>query len=120
MQPVIESVRTEIVLFVTYRGKDYQVKTYQHEYRSLMALLYDKFYFENFGDCKGIGRCGTCHVKVSHPRKELLTRVGNEYTTLNKMENVSENSRLSCQIMITEAIHQSHFTIADDGNLGLY
>lgn len=110
----------EITFYVTHRGTRHEVKTYPHEYRSLMALLYDTFYFENFGDCKGIGRCGTCHVKVESPPSGILTRVGNEQTTLSKMESTDESSRLSCQILITEAINQLHFVIVDEGDLGLY
>ena len=85
-----------------------------------MALLYDKFYFENFGDCKGIGRCGTCHVKVENSAADLLRRVGNEQTTLGKMESVAVNSRLSCHMLITEEINQARIIIADEGDLGLY
>ena len=96
------------------------ITTYRHEYRNLMSLLYDKFYIEDFGDCKGIGRCGTCHVKVTTDDAEILKRQGNEKTTLNRMENVEHNSRLSCQILINEDIHHSHFTIVNDGDLGLY
>jgi ferredoxin, 2Fe-2S len=113
-------LKMEITFYVTHRGTRHEVKTYPYEYTSLMALLYDTFYFENFGDCKGIGRCGTCHVMVENPPSELLTRVGNEQTTLSKMENTSESSRLSCQIPITEAIDQMHFVVMDDGDLGLY
>lgn len=111
---------SEILFFIEYQGKEHTIVTYQHEYRSLMALLYDKLYVENFGDCKGIGRCGTCHVKVDNSEVSLLQRVGNEHTTLSKMENVSNNSRLSCHILITQDIHNARFTIADDGNIGLY
>lgn len=111
---------TEIQFRINYRGQEHIVKTHLNEYRNLMALLYDKFYFEDFGDCKGIGRCGTCHIKVEDGTSELKGRVANEQTTLNKMEYVSENSRLSCQILVDKKLHQAHFSIADDGCLGLY
>lgn len=110
----------DITLFVEYRGKEHVIKTHRYEYRSLMALLYDKFYFENFGDCKGVGRCGTCHVKIENSINGLSTKEGNEETTLSRMENVTENSRLSCQILVTEAIDQVRFIVADEGDLGLY
>lgn len=79
--------------------------TYQGEYRNLMALLYDKFYIEDFGECKGIGRCGTCHIHILNHSEELLNKVGNETTTLNKMDFVDSNSRLACQIMIDKKLH---------------
>jgi ferredoxin, 2Fe-2S len=109
-----------ITFTITHRGIKKEISTYPHEYRNLMSLLYDKFYIEDFGDCKGIGRCGTCHVKVASEKQEPLMRNRNEQTTLSKMENVEMNSRLSCQILITEDIHQLHFNIVDDGDLGLY
>lgn len=109
-----------IQFFVLHQGKEYAISARPHEYRNLMALLYDKFYFENFGDCKGIGRCGTCHVKVESAQENLFHRIGNEHTTLGKMENVNVNSRLSCHIQITDDINNARFVIADDGNLGLY
>lgn len=112
--------RPTIQFTVTHRGATHTVSTYPFEYRSLMALLYDKFYFENFGDCKGIGRCGTCHVIVEEGNPELIVRSGNEETTLSRMESVTVNSRLSCQILITEALDKMHFDIVDDGELGLY
>lgn len=112
--------RTQIRFAFTHRGVTHAVTTFPHEYYNLMALLYDKFYFENFGECKGIGRCGTCHITIEEGNPDLLVRKGNEQTTLSKMENISERSRLSCQISITEAIHQLHFRISDDDDPGLY
>ena len=113
-------MKESITFYVTYHGIRHEIATHETDYRSLMALLYDKFYFEDFGECKGIGRCGTCHVRVSDASPALLARIGNEQTTLSKMENVTELSRLSCQIQVTKAIHNAHFEIVDEGDLGLY
>jgi ferredoxin, 2Fe-2S len=99
---------------LTYRGATHSISTIANEYRNLMALLYDKFYFENFGECKGVGRCGTCHIKIEQGNAELLKRVGNEHSTLSKMDDVSENSRLSCQIPLTDHINDLHFTVITD------
>ena len=112
--------RPHIQFTVSLRGQTKEITTYKHEYRNLMSLLYDKFYIENFGDCRGIGRCGTCHVKIDADNPKLMKRIGNEQTTLDRMENVGSNSRLSCHILVTEDLNQTHLTIADDGDLGLY
>jgi ferredoxin, 2Fe-2S len=109
-----------ITFNITYRGSDHEIVTHSNEYTNLMSLLYDKFYFENFGDCKGIGRCGTCHVQIQNGKSTLLTRARNEETTLGKMENAVQNSRLSCQILIDEQIQDAHFIVCDEGDLGLY
>jgi ferredoxin, 2Fe-2S len=112
--------KRDIELFVKCEGKDYTFLTYTNEYRSLMALIYDKIYVENFGDCKGIGRCGTCHVHLLNYKGELLKREGNEETTLHKMPLTEPSSRLSCQILIDERIHELHVEVVHDDDLGLY
>jgi ferredoxin, 2Fe-2S len=112
--------KRDIELFVNCEGKDYTFQTYTNEYRSLMVLIYDKIYVENFGDCKGIGRCGTCHVHLLNGEGELLQREGNEQATLDKMPVTEPRSRLSCQILIDEKINGLCVEVVDDGELGLY
>ncbi len=80
------------------------IESFKGEYRNLMMLLYDKFYLEDFGECKGIGRCGTCHIQLLNNSGELLQRVGNEGTTLTKMDGVTDHSRLACQINVDEKL----------------
>jgi 2Fe-2S ferredoxin len=54
-------------------------------------------------DCGGACACATCHVYV---KPEYLDRVGKpsamEQSMLDFAENVKENSRLSCQIKISD------------------
>ena len=54
-------------------------------------------------DCGGACACATCHVYV---KAEYLDRVGKpsamEQSMLDFAENVKENSRLSCQIKISD------------------
>ena len=85
-------------------GERHSIATFQGEYRSVMALLYDQLYIESFGECKGIGRCGTCHVRILNHSSKLLAREGNEMTTLSKMDVVYNNSRLACQMNIDESL----------------
>lgn len=56
--------RTSIQFTAWYEGEKYELQTYEGEYRNLMVLLHYKMYIENFGECKGMGRCGTCAIKV--------------------------------------------------------
>ena len=95
----------DISITVFLQGKKYTILTCQGEYRNLMALLYDKIYMEDFGECKGTGRCGTCLIHLINSSDELLKREGNECTTLNKMGSISANSRLACQLMIDKKLH---------------
>lgn len=91
-----------IVVFID--GQKFHVTTYQGEYRSLMVLLYDKFYLDGFGECKGTGRCGTCHIRVLSSNGQLPSNVGNEITTLSKMISANNHSRLSCQMILDETM----------------
>lgn len=95
----------DIQINVLCGGKRYELRTYAHEYRSLMALIYDKVYLEDFGDCKGIGRCGTCHILLLEYNEELLKREGNEQATLSKLSNTQYNSRLSCQVLLDNRVN---------------
>lgn len=56
-------------------------------------------------DCGGACACATCHVYVE---KDFIDQTGTkeamEQSMLDFAENVSETSRLSCQIQITEAL----------------
>lgn len=56
------------------------------------------------GDCGGMAACGTCHVYVD---PEFFDRVGGaakglEADMLGLTDEVAENSRLSCQITLTD------------------
>ncbi len=95
----------DISITVFLLNEKHTIQTYQGEYRNLMALLYDKFYMEDFGECKGIGRCGTCHIHILNDA-ELVNKenAGNENTTLAKMDCVQWNSRLACQIIIDQKL----------------
>ena len=57
------------------------------------------------GDCGGVCSCATCHVHVD---PEYMAMVGKpdeiEADMLEFQENVSEYSRLSCQINVSEDI----------------
>jgi 2Fe-2S ferredoxin len=101
-----------ISITVFLLNEKHTILTYQGEYRNLMALLYDKFCMDDFGECKGIGRCGTCHVHILNNTGELLNKSnGNENTTLGKMDCVQWNSRLACQIIIDKALDGLHIEV---------
>jgi ferredoxin, 2Fe-2S len=113
--------QANIAVTIVYEGREYVLRTYAQEYRSLMALIYDKLYVVDFGECKGIGRCGTCHVRLpDHAGEALLTRSGNEPTTLGKMTGVLPTSRLSCHIPIDERLHGLRVEIMQVEEPGLY
>jgi 2Fe-2S ferredoxin len=80
------------------------------------TLIYDKLYIENFGECKGTGRCGTCHIHILDYAGELLSKEGNENTTLSKMTFVQANSRLACQITVDSKLHGLRIEVVQDND----
>ncbi|MEP7376850.1 MAG: ferredoxin [Chitinophagaceae bacterium] len=85
-----------------YEDKSYSLESNENEYRNLMSLLKDKICPEDFGQCGGMGRCGTCLIKLSGVSRDALLSYRNEDETLRKMGIVDPAVRLSCQIQINE------------------
>jgi ferredoxin, 2Fe-2S len=93
---------TAISLMVTFEGETYHLETYPNEYRNLMILIYDKLSLEDFGDCLGMGKRGTCLIEIE-PGIHLNSFNRNEDTTLLKA-GYDKGLRLACQILIDEYI----------------
>ena len=96
------SQKKDIKIIVFKGGEKIQLFTYINEYRSLMELLSDKLYLENFGECKGMGRCCTCLIKINSKFHKVNDFEGNELATLKKHNFNNLNDRLSCQIIIDQ------------------
>jgi 2Fe-2S ferredoxin len=77
-----------------------------------MALLKDKIYPDDFGECGGVGRCGTCLVKTEG-RKDALS-LGKEGNTLAKMGISDPHFRLACQIQVDENLNNTVIEIMDN------
>lgn len=65
------------------------------------------------GDCGGVCSCATCHVYVA-PEHQSKTGVASEIEQdmLELSDNANENSRLCCQIEISEELDGVVFTVA--------
>ncbi|WP_432221523.1 2Fe-2S iron-sulfur cluster-binding protein [Flavobacterium sp. TMP13] len=94
----------KIILNIQSEGVEYRVTTYQNEYRSLMQLIRDNSFLEDFGDCGGVGRCCTCVVEIISKEIPLTPFDGNERATIQKHDLDAEKFRLACQIMIDKSI----------------
>ena len=58
------------------------------------------------GDCGGNCACATCHVYVDPDWSERAgARTAMEEEMLNLVAEPRENSRLACQITLTDALH---------------
>jgi len=65
------------------------------------------------GDCGGVCSCATCHVHVDPSFVEKTGEAGEiEKDMLELEDNLSETSRLSCQIEINEALDGLVLTVA--------
>ncbi|MEO8711547.1 MAG: 2Fe-2S iron-sulfur cluster-binding protein [Parafilimonas sp.] len=91
-------------------GEKYELETYAHEYRNLMILLYDKIFIEGFGECGGMGRCGTCLVKITGS-KAVNTFNRNEESTLHKTGIAVTNMHLACQVLVDENLENINIEI---------
>jgi 2Fe-2S ferredoxin len=104
---------TEISFKVLYAGMSYNISTHAREYGSLMNLIKDRIYPQDFGECGGMGRCGTCLVNIENC-KSPSSLVGKEANTLNKMGINDPHARLSCQIDVDENLDNIIITIPSD------
>ena len=95
-----------IALLVDYDGEDHELRTYPNEYRSLMQLIDDKISPEGFGECLGMGKCGTCLIQVLESCRPLSYYDRNEASALKKLAYTGENIHLACQVIADENINE--------------
>lgn len=90
---------------VTFITKDNQEIIAAGESGSLMELAKSYDVKGILGDCGGVGSCGTCHVHIAaddYSKPGELTEL--EKDMLEFEENVTDYSRLSCQIEVSDVI----------------
>ncbi|MBS1779871.1 MAG: 2Fe-2S iron-sulfur cluster binding domain-containing protein [Bacteroidetes bacterium] len=99
-----------IIVKIILHGQESTIHTFRNEYRSLMNLIQDKLYVDDFGECGGMGRCATCQVKLSNAPPTIgLDR--NESSTLSGLGITDPSIRLSCQIPVDDPLHNCIVTI---------
>lgn len=81
----------------------------RHQYPSLMSLIAQN-YPEKFGECKGRGLCGTCHIKPTYGRLNDPIE-SSEKKTLTSVFDTDTTSRLACQIVLDDKINNMTFKI---------
>ncbi len=70
---------------------------------SLMEFLKGNDY-DILATCGGMALCATCHVKVLSGFDKLNPISDDEYAILDTLPNITETSRLSCQIRLKPEI----------------
>ena len=83
--------------------------------RSLMANLRDGGIDEILALCGGNASCATCHVHVDRSWLDRLPPMGpDEDDLLDSSDARQDNSRLSCQIPVTDELDGLEVTVAPE------
>jgi 2Fe-2S ferredoxin len=95
-------------------GEEIKVETYEGEFRNLMVLINEKVFVEDFGECKGIGRCGSCLIIAEDIKQGDSVMERNEKSTLQKCGFQHKGLRLSCQVMINSTLQNAYIQIVEE------
>jgi ferredoxin len=82
---------------------------------SLMEFLKASEY-DILATCGGMALCATCHVSITEGNENLSEISNDEYAMLDTLPNITDTSRLSCQIKLNEKINGLVVKIMGDGN----
>ena len=82
---------------------------------SLMEFLKGNDY-DILATCGGMALCATCHVSVKKGFETLAPISDDEYAMLDTLPNITDTSRLSCQIKLNNDINGLTVKIMGDGN----
>jgi 2Fe-2S ferredoxin len=86
------------IIFIEHNGTRHEIDAADGE--SVMRAALDQSIPGIDGDCGGCCSCATCHGYVETPMIGLPERNDTEIAMLAGCNNVQENSRLTCQIVI--------------------
>ena len=82
---------------------------------SVMEAIRDNGFDELLALCGGCCSCATCHVYVDPAFAELVNPLSeDENDLLDSTDHRQDNSRLSCQLQVTEALDGLKVTIAPE------
>jgi ferredoxin, 2Fe-2S len=91
------------VIFITFSGERHPIDVPAGT--TLMRAATDHSVPGIDGDCGGQCACATCHLFVESPwLARLSPRSDHEEDMLNFTSDLRENSRLGCQIRLTDAL----------------
>ena len=83
--------------------------------RTLMEVIRDNGFDELLALCGGCCSCATCHVHIDPAFAEQLPKMSeDENDLLDSSDHRNGESRLSCQIPVTDAMAGLRVTIAQE------
>jgi ferredoxin, 2Fe-2S len=71
--------------------------------------------FDILATCGGMALCATCHVEVISGFEKLNPITDDEYAMLDTLPNITDTSRLSCQLKLSEEMDGITVKIMGDG-----
>ncbi|WP_010136095.1 2Fe-2S iron-sulfur cluster-binding protein [Ochrovirga pacifica] len=100
---------------ITFITKDGEKVTVEGDSGNVMQLAVNNGVEGIDGDCGGVCSCATCHVFVAENDMDKVGEAGEiEADMLELEDNVSDFSRLCCQIEVSEAIDGIELTVAKE------
>jgi ferredoxin, 2Fe-2S len=81
---------------------------------SLMEFLKGNEY-DILATCGGMALCATCHVEVVNGFEKLDDTSDDEYAMLDNLQNITDTSRLSCQLRLSDKLDGITVKILGDG-----
>lgn len=105
----------DIILKITDRsGQTHEVVAPTDMSMNLMEVIrsYELADEGTIGVCGGMAMCASCQVYVTAGAEKLVEMDAEEDAMLSEAFHVEDNSRLSCQIHITEQVNGLEVAIA--------
>ncbi|MGY5352142.1 2Fe-2S iron-sulfur cluster-binding protein [Wenyingzhuangia sp. IMCC45533] len=100
---------------ITFITKENEKITVEGDSGNVMQLAVNNGIDGIDGDCGGVCSCATCHVFVAEADMEKVGQPEEiEADMLELEDNVSDFSRLCCQIQVTEALDGIELTVAKE------
>ena len=81
---------------------------------SLMEFLKGNEY-DILATCGGLALCATCHIEVVKGHENLNDICNDEYAMLDTLPNITDTSRLSCQLKLSPEMEGIVVKIWGDG-----
>ena len=81
---------------------------------SLMEFLKGNEY-DILATCGGLALCATCHVEVVKGYENLNEISNDEYAMLDTLPNITDTSRLSCQLKLSPEMDGITVKVMGDG-----
>lgn len=82
---------------------------------SLMEFLKGNDY-DILATCGGMALCATCHVEVVNGFDNLNEISNDEYAMLDTLPNITDTSRLACQLKLNSNMNNITVKLMGDGN----